>query len=130
MTEQKKSTEERLRETVSKETTAFLAASFVGNPFYSHDLTASEAFLCREFDDIRGQLASALGQLGMLGLPEPPKEGEHVHSKVYSSGVLTSHPPQYPWVCSVCLETGADSGPLRAGPTYEELLAKKRGLAK
>jgi hypothetical protein len=30
----------------------------------------------------------------------------------------------------VCLETGADSGPLRAGPTYEELLAKKRGLAK
>lgn len=115
-------TEERLRETVSKGTTASLARSFGGNPFYSHDVTPAEAFLCRELDEIRGQLARALGQLGMLGLPEPPKDGEHAHRKVFS-GVVTGW--ERDWICAECLEEGSDST-YPKGPKYNDLVAKKR----
>ena len=87
----------------------------------------SSDFIFRELDDIRGQLARALGQLGMLGLPEPPPEGVHVHRKVYSSVLNTSYPATRDWICAECLEEGYDTDrPRKTGPTYEELVAKKR----
>jgi hypothetical protein len=112
MSEKKSATKERLREVVSKETTSALAASFGGEPFYLHDVTAS--------------LARALGQLGMLGLSEPPTGGAHVHDKVFSSVVIDTMPPQCNWICAGCLEEGRDFLEESQPPTYRELLAKKR----
>jgi len=85
------------------------------------------AFLCRELDDIRKQLRKALAQLAMMGLPEPAAEGAHVHRKVFSSEVLLTYPQTREWICAECLEQGKDVGPRpRTGPTYEEIVAKKR----
>lgn len=30
------------------------------------------------------------------------------HEKVYADYILTSNPPQYPWICRLCGETGTD----------------------
>ena len=33
------------------------------------------------------------------------------HRKVFAGYVLTSNPPQLPWVCSKCLQKGSDRYP-------------------
>jgi len=38
------------------------------------------------------------------------------HEKVYASYILTSNPPQYPWICKKCGLRGFDMGIL----TYDE----------
>ena len=88
----------------------------------SADERTPHTFLCAELDDIRGQLAKAQRQLGMLGLPEPAAEGECEHRKVYS-GVVVGW--DQAWICSKCLEEGSDSS-ARKGPSYNELVAKKK----
>jgi len=90
-----------------------------------HDSTD---FIFRELDEIRAMAAKALGQIGMLGLPEPPAEGVHGHKKVFSRAVLATYPAKRQWICSECLEEGTDSDRVeRSGPTYDDLLSKKRG---
>jgi len=45
--------------------------------------------------------------------PNPPEEQATCeHKKVYSSSVLCSFPPQYPWICSECGLEGVDRGTL------------------
>mgnify|MGYP001561538924 CR=1 FL=1 len=41
---------------------------------------------------------------------------KHEHNKVYSKLILTSYPPQYPWICSECGEEGIEQGML---PEYD-----------
>ena len=36
------------------------------------------------------------------------KTEQCAHEKVYASYILTSHPPQQPWVCRLCGEEGID----------------------
>jgi hypothetical protein len=44
------------------------------------------------------------------------------HDKVYANHVLTSNPPQYPWICSKCGTTGRDvTFDDNKGPTYDDL---------
>jgi hypothetical protein len=54
-------------------------------------------------------------------------EGVHVHKKVFSNTVMPTYPAKRNWICSECLEEDTDSERARQkGPTYEELVAKKR----
>lgn len=48
------------------------------------------------------------------------------HEKVYAPYVLTSNPPQYPWVCKLCGERGTDYGEYYDGGEYERVI---RGFA-
>ena len=124
-----KTTEERM----VKECTDLLRAELGLTPApgggICHKPTFEGAFLCRELDDIRGQLARALGQLGMLGLPDvdADEHGAHRHRKVFSRMPQPSTLPRSrKWICAECLEDGVDTESLPKGPTYEELVAKKR----
>lgn len=45
------------------------------------------------------------------------------HKKVYSNYVLTSNPPQYPWICEKCGTEGTDVGPVFHS-RYEEIKEK------
>jgi hypothetical protein len=110
-------TEERLCEAVTAGHKK-LGFQIVGE----HAAGPEVAFLCRELDDIRAQLAKATEQLAMMGIQEPPPEGVHVHSKRFSG---MSYNGELAWICSECLEQGCDY-PQPTGPTYNELLAKKR----
>lgn len=44
------------------------------------------------------------------------------HSKVYANYVLTSNPPQHPWICSICGEKGVDMESININNEYEELI--------
>jgi hypothetical protein len=47
------------------------------------------------------------------------------HNKVYSNFVYASNPPQYPWICSICGETGVDYGTVsNYYNEYEEIKKK------
>ena len=114
-------TEERMVEACTAVVRKELCLMPVGGG-YGHIATVEGVFLCRELDDIRRQLAKALGQLGMLGLPEAPPEGAHVHRKVFSGVVMGW---ERAWICSECLEEGIDNT-YPKGPTYNELVDRKR----
>lgn len=43
------------------------------------------------------------------------------HEKVFANFILTSNPPQYPWVCKLCGETGVDQGLFQKNE-YEEIM--------
>jgi len=60
--------------------------------------------------------------------PEAAKEAKEPcqHDKSYSPNVLTSNPPQYPWVCRKCGATGTDTATL--GPYANDY--KVHGRAK
>jgi hypothetical protein len=51
---------------------------------------------------------------------------ECTHIKVYSNCILTSYPPQSPWICPLCGYRGVDrgAGGMATGPTYAELVEK------
>jgi hypothetical protein len=63
-------------------------------------------------------LISPSGKVQISGVPyviktiDPAKLKEETckHQKVYANYILTSNPPQHPWVCSICGETGRDQG--------------------
>jgi len=44
------------------------------------------------------------------------------HEKVYANYVLTSNPPQYPWICKKCGEKGIDRGSYYNANAYDELV--------
>ena len=46
------------------------------------------------------------------------------HNKVYANYILTSNPPQSPWICSECGETGTDKGSYSGGDPYSDLVKK------
>jgi hypothetical protein len=46
------------------------------------------------------------------------------HKKVYANYILTSNPPQYPWICSECGEKGTDRKDYYDGPSYDEIYKK------
>ena len=48
---------------------------------------------------------------------------ECIHDKVYANCVLTSNPPQYPWICKKCGEKGIDHG-MDWTTEYEDLVKK------
>jgi hypothetical protein len=52
---------------------------------------------------------------------------QNKHKKVYSSTILTSFPPQYPWICEFCGYRGADRDMIDYNPTYEQLMKKFYG---
>lgn len=52
------------------------------------------------------------------------------HIKIYSNKVLQSIPPQFPWICSVCLEEGTDRGLISESPSYNDLMNEKAKLQK
>lgn len=81
-------------------------------------------FIFKELDDIRGQLARALGQLAMMGLPEPPTDGVHVHARLYEPGPIPSTAKRK-WICTECLAEGTVEDPL-PGQSYKDFVAKKR----
>lgn len=47
------------------------------------------------------------------------------HKKVFANYILTSNPPQYPWVCSVCGERGTDRGEYRPIELDYDAIIKK-----
>ncbi len=50
------------------------------------------------------------------------------HEKVYSSSVLASLPPQTPWICRLCGETGIDREKLAMPKeSYDSLMVKFHG---
>ena len=56
---------------------------------------------------------------------EPTEEQKNCeHKKVFSNIVLTSYPPQYPWICEKCGFEGRDRGSLPKGPTYAQIKNK------
>ncbi len=48
------------------------------------------------------------------------------HNKVYANVILTSYPPQRPWICSICGAEGKDCGELGNSPSYDDLIKKFR----
>jgi hypothetical protein len=46
------------------------------------------------------------------------------HEKVYANYVLTSLPPQYPWICKLCGLTGVDAGASYKANEYDELVKR------
>lgn len=59
--------------------------------------------------------------MGKLGSQCPDCGGK----KVYSNTVLTSNPPQYPWICRQCLTEGRDQEHSGCCNEYAELKAAK-----
>ena len=50
------------------------------------------------------------------------------HEKVYSNSILTSDPPQTPWICKLCGKTGTDRSSISfQEETYEQLLERFHG---
>lgn len=47
-----------------------------------------------------------------------------VHTKIYAQIVLTTFPPQFPWICAVCLTEGVDRG--SELPTIDEYSRLKK----
>jgi hypothetical protein len=50
--------------------------------------------------------------------------------KTYAPHILTSDPPQHPWVCPDCLDEGVEikfSSHVNPPETYEDILQRKRG---
>jgi hypothetical protein len=43
------------------------------------------------------------------------------HNKVYANYILTSNPPQSPWICSKCGFKGVDRGQFPTEETYEDI---------
>ncbi len=49
--------------------------------------------------------------------------------KTYAPHILTSHPPQHPWVCPDCLEEGVEmrfSSHINPPETYEDIIERKK----
>jgi hypothetical protein len=64
-----KTTEERMVEACTIEVRKALGLSPPPGGGYGYVPSAADVFLCRELDDIRGQLENARAQLGMLNVP-------------------------------------------------------------
>lgn len=56
----------------------------------------------------------------------PTKEEMCKHEKIYSNEVLTSMPPQHPWICKKCGKRGTDIGGIYEN-SYDKLVNKFHG---
>lgn len=108
--------------------------------WYGWDGMSWECPLCREgrngkkhSPDCRiGWLLGARTKgTSMSDLPEvkcPPKPEPCLHEKVYSNRILASMPPQTPWICRLCGETGIDQEKLAMPKeSYDDLMVKFHG---
>jgi hypothetical protein len=77
-------------------------------------------------------VSDPVGDMLDAALASAPAQGEACdHDKCYSPYVLTSNPPQYPWICRKCKVEGRDVGvPFHNGEEYARLKKQKEGEGK
>lgn len=65
------------------------------------------------------------GKLSITKKPDAAWSCSHA-GKIYASHILTSNPPQHPWICPDCLQEGVDDHFHKNPPeTYEQVKARK-----